>query len=164
MFPISWHRLVIAPLGIALAVTTLAPAARAAQPGGTTTTATLGSAGAAGPPGAATPTPRWTEAVTHDTSAALSTLARTSRRAGSPVPTLPPERGRTAPGGGFSGDGARQADQVAGAPTAFPIANFEGLSNQDNQDLFGGRVNPPDPIGDVGPNYYVQMTNLAFAV
>ncbi len=164
MFPISWHRLVIAPLGIALAVTTLAPAARAAQPGGTTTTATLGSAGATGPPGAATPTPRWTEAVAHDTSAALSTLARTSRRAGSPVPTLPPERGRTAPGGGFSGDGARQADQVAGAPTAFPIANFEGLSNQDNQDLFGGRVNPPDPIGDVGPNDYVQMTNLAFAV
>src|SRR6185503_17926493 len=33
--------------------------------------------------------------------------------------------------------------------------NFEGLSNQDNFNIFGGRVNPPDPVGDVGPNHYV---------
>ena len=44
------------------------------------------------------------------------------------------------------------------------IANFEGLSNQDNFNLLGGRVNPPDPIGDVGPNHYVEMINLVFAV
>jgi hypothetical protein len=25
-------------------------------------------------------------------------------------------------------------------------------------------VNPPDPVGDVGPNHYVEMLNLAFAV
>ena len=42
--------------------------------------------------------------------------------------------------------------------------NFEGLSNQDNFDIFGFRVNPPDPNGEVGPSNYVEMTNLTFAV
>ena len=42
--------------------------------------------------------------------------------------------------------------------------NFEGLSNQDNFDIFGFRVNPPDPVGDVGPNHYVEMVNLVFGV
>ena len=51
------------------------------------------------------------------------------------------------------------------SPTiASPLANFEGISNQDNFNLFGFRVNPPDPVGDVGPNNYVEMANLAFAV
>ncbi len=54
----------------------------------------------------------------------------------------------------------------AAAPQAIPgtLANFEGLSNQDNFNLFGGRVNPPDPNGEVGPNHYVEMVNLVFAV
>ena len=43
-------------------------------------------------------------------------------------------------------------------------ANFEGLSNQDNFNVLGIRVNPPDPVGDVGPNHYVEMINLVFAV
>src|SRR4029079_16984143 len=30
--------------------------------------------------------------------------------------------------------------------------------------IFGGRVNPPDPVGEVGPNNYVEMVNLTFAV
>ena len=47
---------------------------------------------------------------------------------------------------------------------AAPGANFEGLSNQDNFNVFGFRVNPPDPVGDVGPNHYVEMINLVFAV
>jgi hypothetical protein len=42
--------------------------------------------------------------------------------------------------------------------------NFEGLSNQDNFDAYGFRVNPPDTVGDVGPNHYVEMINLVFAV
>ena len=45
-----------------------------------------------------------------------------------------------------------------------PQENFEGLSNQHNFDVFGFRVNPPDPVGDVGPNHYVEMINLVFAV
>jgi hypothetical protein len=43
-------------------------------------------------------------------------------------------------------------------------ANFEGLSNQDNFNVLGIRVNPPDPVGDVGPNHYVEMINLVFGV
>jgi hypothetical protein len=44
------------------------------------------------------------------------------------------------------------------------MANFEGLSNLDNFNVFGFRVNPPDPVGDVGPNHYVEMINLVFGV
>jgi hypothetical protein len=38
------------------------------------------------------------------------------------------------------------------------------LSNQDNFNIFGGRVNPPDVDGSVGPNHYVEMINLIYAV
>jgi hypothetical protein len=48
--------------------------------------------------------------------------------------------------------------------TPAPILTFEGLSNQDNFNVFGGRVNPPDPVGEVGPNNYVEMINLLFGV
>ena len=30
--------------------------------------------------------------------------------------------------------------------------------------MFGFRVNPPDPVGAVGPNHYVEMINLVFGV
>jgi len=51
-------------------------------------------------------------------------------------------------------------------PTTIPStqANFEGLSNQANFNIFGFRVNPPDPNGEVGPNNYVEMINLVFGV
>ena len=45
-----------------------------------------------------------------------------------------------------------------------PSRTFEGPSNEDNFRVFGFRVNPPDPVGDVGPKHYVAMTNLTFAV
>jgi hypothetical protein len=45
-----------------------------------------------------------------------------------------------------------------------PLRTFEGPSNEDNFRIFGFRVNPPDPVGDVGPRHYVAMTNLTFAV
>ncbi len=38
-----------------------------------------------------------------------------------------------------------------------PSASFDGPSN-----ISG--VSPPDPVGDVGPNHYVAMSNLSFAV
>jgi hypothetical protein len=60
-------------------------------------------------------------------------------------------------------DGALQeAASVAAMPA--PLLTFEGPSNEDNFRIFGFRVNPPDPNGDVGPNHYVAMTNLTFAV
>jgi hypothetical protein len=38
------------------------------------------------------------------------------------------------------------------------------MSNQDNFNIFGFRVNPPDPNGDVGPNNFVEIINLVYAV
>jgi hypothetical protein len=64
---------------------------------------------------------------------------------------------------GYSGDAALQTLSPAVAIPS-PLANFEGLSNQDNFNIFGFRVNPPDPNGEVGPNHYVEMINLVFAV
>jgi hypothetical protein len=67
---------------------------------------------------------------------------------------------------GFTGDGALfpSAQSLVSASVAGPLVSFEGLSNQDNFNLLGGRVNPPDPVGDVGPNHYVEMINLVYAV
>ncbi|HJZ80343.1 MAG TPA: hypothetical protein VKD91_08355 [Pyrinomonadaceae bacterium] len=51
------------------------------------------------------------------------------------------------------------------APTIpAPLLTFEGLSNLDNFNLYGFRVNPPDPDGAVGPNHYVELINVVFAV
>jgi hypothetical protein len=61
--------------------------------------------------------------------------------------------------GGATGSVGAQAAAIAA-----PSVNFEGLSNQDNFNLLARRVNPPDPVGDVGPNHYVEMVNLVFAV
>ena len=66
-----------------------------------------------------------------------------------------------------SRDGALQRDAGFSAHgLAIPGANltFEGMSNQDNFNVFGGRVNPPDPVGAVGPNNYVEMINLVYAI
>ncbi|MEZ4642411.1 MAG: hypothetical protein R3E31_06680 [Chloroflexota bacterium] len=38
-----------------------------------------------------------------------------------------------------------------------PIVSFDGPGNL-------ASVSPPDPVGDVGPNHYVAMSNLYFAV
>jgi hypothetical protein len=79
-----------------------------------------------------------------------------------------PERGEPPKDTGYSGDGAVQSvlPEPRGAAPSIPgtTANFEGLSQQDNFDVFGFRVNPPDPNGAVGPNHYVEMINLVFGV
>jgi len=46
---------------------------------------------------------------------------------------------------------------VAGPSAAVIEANFEGVNNVNS-------VFPPDTEGDVGPNHYVQMINLSFAI
>jgi len=43
--------------------------------------------------------------------------------------------------------------------TPAPTLSFEGISF-----LTGGSGVPPDPVGDVGPNHYVQMVNTTFAI
>ena len=66
------------------------------------------------------------------------------------------------PPNGFSGGDAQTEAPAESIPST--VANFEGLSNQDNFNIFGGRVNPPDPVGDVGPNNYVEMVNLTVGI
>jgi hypothetical protein len=77
-------------------------------------------------------------------------------RAGSEGPRAHAVKGDTA-------DGALQLLNPALAIPA-PLLTFEGLSNQDNFDVFGFRVNPPDPNGEIGPNHYVEIINLIFGV
>ena len=117
--------------------------------------------------------PKFTQAVAFDKTPALRDLVR--QRSGQapqvarqvePI-EIRPERGPFVPDQGFSGDQAIQAGELRAATALAipaPLTSFEGLSNQDNFDIFGGRVNPPDPVGDVGPNHYVEMINLVFAV
>jgi hypothetical protein len=38
-----------------------------------------------------------------------------------------------------------------------PSVNFEGINNVNG-------VLPPDTVGDIGPNHYIQMVNLSFAI
>jgi hypothetical protein len=119
------------------------------------------------------PQPRITEAVAFDKTLPLRDLAA-SPRAAAPaaaddVREVRPERGPVAVDTGFSGDGAVQAAMgqrsAAGATSIpAPLLTFEGLSNQDNFNAYGFRVNPPDPDGDVGPNHYVEMINLVLGV
>jgi hypothetical protein len=66
------------------------------------------------------------------------------------------------PDNGFTGADAQT--EVGSDAIPSTASNFEGLSNEDNFDIFGGRVNPPDPNGEVGPNHYVEMVNLTFGV
>jgi hypothetical protein len=112
--------------------------------------------------------PKFSSAVAFDSSKAMRDIAPLS---GAGLFALPengmldvrPDRTPVANDRGFSGDAAlRAAKSAAKKGTVF--ANFEGLSNLDNFNLFGFRVNPPDPVGDVGPTHYVEMINLAVAV
>ncbi|WP_117213699.1 hypothetical protein [Allorhizocola rhizosphaerae] len=79
-----------------------------------------------------------------------------------PQPTEPfsveiPERdGAPVPDSGFTGDvsGVQNADAptIAAIP---PATSFDGLS---------GTAKPPDPVGDVGPNHYVEMVNTRVGI
>ncbi len=124
------------------------------------------------------PEPKFSEAVAFDTTAPLRDLAARPRiaalrSASDELVDIRPDRGPEVADHGFSGDGALQGaatglrtglSSLTAAAMPAPMVNFEGISNQANFDLFGFRVNPPDPVGDVGPNHYVEMVNLAFAV
>lgn len=132
---------------------------------------------ATGSASAASPTPKFSEAKAFDVSPAVRDLKtigpfKPFEPATEQVFEVRPERGPTIVDRGHSGDGALQNDRASSLVRSLtnattilaPLLTFEGLSNQDNFNLYGGRVNPPDPVGDVGPNHYVEMINLAFAV
>jgi hypothetical protein len=126
----------------------------------------------AGPNVLKTEGPKFTDATAFDVSKPLKELAK--GRTAPPVNKAALGRGpdgidfegagsRWAKQAGAAAPAAASAQQAAGAIPA-PSANFEGLSNEDNLNVFGFRVNPPDPVGDVGPSHYVEMVNLLFAV
>ena len=122
-------------------------------------------------PGAAPLEPKFSQAVAFDVSLPLRALAaapfRTAPLRPSQEPVeIRPERGPVLKDRGYSRDGALQTRGSFGPALQIPAtsANFEGLSNQDNFNIFGFRVNPPDPNGAVGPNHYVEMINLVFGV
>ena len=60
-------------------------------------------------------------------------------------------------------DGALQSGLSPNAMPS-PLFTFEGPRNEDNFNLFGIRVNPPDPNGDVGQQHYIATINLAFSI
>lgn len=146
------------------------------SPGALASHATAAPSRLSAAPEAAPPSqePQFSTAVAFDVSPALRDLASASRAAArarasqaAPDREVRPERGPKAADRGHSGDAALQdaSPQSSVSPAALaPLASFEGLSNQDNFDVLGFRVNPPDPVGDVGPDHYVQMVNLVFGV
>ena len=122
-------------------------------------------------PGAAPLKPKFSQAVAFDVSLPLRALAAAPFRMAPLRPSQEPVEIRPEPGPvvkdrGYSSDGALQTRGSFGPALQAPAtsANFEGLSNQDNFNIFGFRVNPPDPNGAVGPNHYVEMINLVFGV
>ena len=133
---------------------------------------------AVSPPASAQPTarphpltPTFSKAVAFDVSPALRSLPRVARLRMYPPNTVlevrPERRGsegreahRVKP---YSADGVLQMFNRTPTIPA-PLLTFEGLANQDNFNIFGFRINPGDPNGEVGPNNFVEMINLVFAV
>ncbi len=117
------------------------------------------------------PAAKFTKAVAFDVSAPLRSMPSVvtpSTLTSTLLQEIRPERGPDVKDQGYSRDGALQTtsgrQQGAAPAIPAPLLTFEGVSNEDNFNLFGFRVAPPDPVGDVGPNHYVEMINLVFAV
>ncbi len=137
--------------------------------------ATPGAALGASPGMPAAAKPKFSEAVAFDVSRSLRSLsastplrvppgAVTQAAADDEPLEVRPEFGPAVKYRGHSGDGALQGAAgasrfaaAAAATIAPPLLSFDGISNQDNFNIFGFRVNPPDPVGAVGPNHYVEM-------
>ena len=78
------------------------------------------------------------------------------------IPMMPsPFKGEVS--GPFGLDPALQ-EQMGRLFSSIPVANWEGISNQDNASVTGFLVVPPDPTIDVGPDHIVQMVNILYAI
>ena len=91
--------------------------------------------------------PKFTNAAAFDVSPSLRELAKAAKHGTARPDVVGRDPNlRSAVTRGSAADGALQSDT---SPSALAIpgtqANFEGLSNQDNFNVLGGRVNPPDP-------------------
>jgi hypothetical protein len=115
-------------------------------------------------------TPKFSKAVAFDVSPAVRDLLPAARplvMEPNKIVEIRPERGpegpEAHPSTRYGGDAALQL--FSPTPTIpAPLLTFEGFSNADNLNLYGFRIAPPDPVGDVGPNHYVEMINLVFGV
>jgi hypothetical protein len=103
------------------------------------------------------------KAAAFDVSPPLRDLAKRTVSATTST-DLPPERGPVVADRGHSPDGALQRETAVRQDPLEQISppriNFEGVANSANPRL----ISPPDPDGDVGPNHYVQMVNVQYAV
>lgn len=105
-------------------------------------------------------------ATAFDVSRPLSELAQSPSTGVVGIPPEDEDDGPTPADTGFTGDQALQTTIGPQNPPgiAGPSLTFEGLSNQDNANLAGLQVSPPDPNGEASPNFFVEMVNLTFAV
>lgn len=94
-----------------------------------------------------------------------------SMRRGKDFEVEPSEKNTSPPSSGITDSPAALAASVQSSAPALNIpapasAPFEGLSNLNNANhpAIAIRVLPPDTVGDVGPNHYVQAVNLLFRV
>ena len=95
-------------------------------------------------------------AVKFDVSPPLRSIAPLAPQESKPFEI--PERG-TGLEGAFGPQDADAALQTTYGPSLIPApsVSFNGPGN-----ISG--VSPPDPVGDVGPNHYVAMSNLSFQI
>jgi len=127
--------------------------------------AALPAAAAGPPPGASAPATR--RAAGFAVSGRLSELAATV----APDSTIPAEwirdndRLPRSRGPFHPGRGEVLAAPLAALPATMPgpSATFPGIS-ADQAATVGGRFAPPDTVGDVGPNHYVQAVNTVLRV
>ncbi|HSB13129.1 MAG TPA: Ig-like domain-containing protein [Bryobacteraceae bacterium] len=112
---------------------------------------------AAAPPEGQNPPAHVIYSDRHDSSAPLHTIRPNPPRAGEilelPRKWLPNRPGVTPPG--ETDTVVQSAPGTEAAPTT--TVTFEGVNNVSG-------VLPPDTVGDIGPNHYVQAVNLAFAI
>ena len=60
--------------------------------------------------------------------------------------------------------GAAGIQSFGNSATIDLLQSFDGAENDDNAFQLGVLIAPPDTDGDVGPNHYVQMTNLVTTI
>jgi len=113
---------------------------------------------AAGPAQAAKPTaPERGEVIQADFGVSEPLTALAARPQPAERPSLEIiEPGRPVADAGFDGDTSNVRDADAITPAVVPPSvSFDGLT---------GTAKPPDPVGDVGPNHYVEMVNTRVGV
>jgi hypothetical protein len=109
--------------------------------------------------------PRFARSLRHDTSAPLRAMPPLAPPPRSTPEMFPPRRlPKAMPGAGeTSRPGIDPLLQAAGfavgatGAALSPAVNFEGIGNREG-------VLPPDTNGAIGPNHYLQIVNLSFAV